>query len=86
MTYDPRRPRRTELIRRAPRESSLRIDPRRPGEVPAVVAARCMSDVSFLGGTSSGAAHRPRCTFGMPFTRACSLPVAAAFERSHREG
>jgi hypothetical protein len=86
MTYDPRRPRRTDLIRRAPRDSPLRIDPRRPGELPAVVAATRMADVSFPSGMSSGAAHLPRCTFGGPFTRACSLPVAAAFERSHREG
>ena len=52
-------PRRTELIRRAPRGSPLQNDPRRPGKVPAVVAATGMSEASIPSGTSSGAAHRP---------------------------
>lgn len=85
MTYDPRRPRRTELIRRAPRGSPLQNDPRRPGKVPAVVAATGMSEASIPSGTSSGAAHRPRARFGGPFTRVCSLPAAAVFQRSHRD-
>jgi hypothetical protein len=85
MTYDPRRPRRTELIRRAPRDSPLQIDPRRPSEVPAVVAATGMSEASFPSGTDAGAAQRRGCIFGAPFTRPRSLPTAAAFQRSHRE-
>jgi hypothetical protein len=86
MTYDPRPRRRKDLIRRAAAPHRYELTRRRLGEVPAMVVAAGMSEVSFPTGMSFGATHRPRCTFGAPFTRACSLPVAAAFERSHREG